>query len=194
MHSSHVPRSLSLRPSASSLTDISRAAFRACGRDAHQSSLPLRDEDRKARATPSRVFLIRAARSPCSHDRRKSRARLSAEGEGFEPSDDLTAASGFRDRAEPAAVPYPNWSQRPAFVRLICSGATALLARESETLIGFRRDFRCSSLARARAGPAKRPGCLGSGHARGRPASDDGGVAPAETTDALLSAAGSRAV
>jgi hypothetical protein len=36
-----------------------------------------------------------------------------AEGEGFEPSVDRKAHNGFRDRAEPAAMPHHNWSLRP---------------------------------------------------------------------------------
>jgi len=35
-----------------------------------------------------------------------------AEGEGFEPSDDLAAVNGFRDRVEPAATPHHDWSPR----------------------------------------------------------------------------------
>ena len=35
---------------------------------------------------------------------------LKAEGEGFEPSDDVAAVNGFRDRGEMAAMPHQNWS------------------------------------------------------------------------------------
>jgi hypothetical protein len=36
-----------------------------------------------------------------------------AEGEGFEPSVDRKAHNGFRDRADPAAMPHYNWSLHP---------------------------------------------------------------------------------
>ena len=35
------------------------------------------------------------------------------EGEGFEPSVDRKAHNGFRDRADPAAMPHYNWSLHP---------------------------------------------------------------------------------
>jgi hypothetical protein len=38
---------------------------------------------------------------------------MEAEGEGFEPSDDLAAVNGFRDRVEAAAIPHHNWNQYP---------------------------------------------------------------------------------
>ena len=66
-----------------------------------------------------------AARLSCRRGERRlapsaERARLrriwvyqakETEGEGFEPSGDVTAANGFRDRSEGGAIPHHNWNQ-----------------------------------------------------------------------------------
>jgi hypothetical protein len=83
---------------------------------------------------------MRAARSECSLDRRKSRTMFVTEGVGFEPTVPQMGDNGFRDRADPAAMPHYNWSLHPGGMqggmnlgRRVCAthrqrSATVLLA------------------------------------------------------------------
>ena len=82
---------------------------------------------------------------PCLHDRRKTRARLITEREGFEPSVDRKAHNGFRDRAETAAMPHQNRSLRPGGIQ---RGMNLTRLRSALTPVDWAITRRCLDRAR----------------------------------------------